>query len=93
MKLTREKLVHLSHLIVDALEREPGARLKLARNEVRLKVVDGLRDIMKIEDEIDAAIRRKISSQRRDIPEGSREWDVLYRKYYEEEAARFRKLR
>ena len=34
---------------------------------------------------IDEAARLKISSQRRIIPEGSMEWDILYRKYYNEE--------
>ena len=41
---------------------------------------------------IDALVRHKIESQKRTIPEGSDEWDVLYRKYYEEEVAKHRKV-
>jgi hypothetical protein len=37
-------------------------------------------------------VRRKIESQKRPIVEGSDEWDVLYRKYYEEEVGRHRKV-
>src|SRR6266540_2059230 len=41
---------------------------------------------------IDGLVRRKIETQKRPIVEGSDEWDVLYRKYYEEEVARHRKV-
>ena len=47
---------------------------------------------MRADEAIDALVRRKIESQKRPIPEGSDEWDVLYRKYYEEEVARHRKV-
>ena len=93
MKLTHEKLVHLSHVIVDALEKHPTVELRLEHNEVRLSILNALKDAMKLEDEIEATVRRKITSQRRQIVEGSREWDLLQRKYYEEEAARHRKVR
>lgn len=36
-------------------------------------------------DEIDAAVRRKITSIRRGIVEGSAEWNLLYRRYRDEE--------
>ena len=93
MKLSREKLIHLSHLIVAGLETTPGVKLSRERNDVRLVILDVLHDAMKLEDEIDASVRRKIFSQKREIPEGSREWDILYRKYYEEESAKHRRIR
>lgn len=93
MKLSREKLIHLSHLIVAGLEGTPGVKLQQERNDVRLVILDVLHDAMKLEDEIDATVRRKIMTQKREIPEGSREWDVLYRKYYEEETDKYRKVR
>jgi len=40
---------------------------------------------LKKEEEIDTAARRKIESQKRPIPEGGGEWEILYRKYYDEE--------
>ena len=93
MRLSREKLIHLSHVIVGGLEKTEGVQLLQDRNDVRLTILDVLHDAMRLEDEIDGQVRRKITSQKRDIPEGSREWDILYRKYYEEESARHRRIR
>ena len=93
MKLSREKLIHLSHLIVAGLETAPGIKLLQDRNDVRLVILDVLHDAMKLEDDIDAAVRKKIMTQKKEIPEGSREWDVLYRKYYEEETSKHRHVR
>jgi len=50
-----------------------------------LAVVEILNKWLKKEEAVDAGARRKIESQQRRIPEGSAEWDILYRKYYEEE--------
>ncbi len=55
------------------------------RNTIRLAVVDILMKWLKKEEAVDAAARKKIESQQRKIPEGSAEWEILYRKYYEEE--------
>jgi len=49
-------------------------------------------DEMKTDEAIDAIVRRKIESQKRSIVEGSDEWEVLYRKYYEEEVGRHRRV-
>ena len=43
---------------------------------------------MRIEDEIDTFVRQKIAKLSRRVPEGSREWEILYRKYFEEETAK-----
>ena len=93
MKLSREKLIHLSHILVNGIETAPGVKLVHDRNDVRLAILDILHDAMRLEDEIDAIVRRKIQSQKKEIPEGSRDWDVLYRKYYEEESAKHRRVR
>jgi hypothetical protein len=47
-----------------------------------------LQDLLKEEDAVDAEIRKKISSQKKEVLEGSEEWDLLYRKYYAEEMRR-----
>ena len=52
---------------------------------IRLAVFDILNKWLKKEEAVDMEARRKIESQTRRIPEGSAEWDILYRKYYEEE--------
>ena len=60
--------------------------------EIRGDIVQLISEEMRADEAIDALARRKIESQKRTIVEGSDEWDVLYRKYYEEETAKHRKL-
>jgi hypothetical protein len=58
------------------------------RDTIRQKTVQILQDLLKEEEAVDAEIRKKISSQKKEVLEGSEEWDVLYRKYYAEEMRR-----
>ena len=85
MRLTREKVNLLSHKIAEKLASVDEIEFIEDRNTIRLAVVDILTKWLKKEEEIDKAARHKIESQKRSIPEGSGEWDILYRKYYEEE--------
>ncbi len=93
MKLSHEKQTHLSHVIVKALESAPGVRLRDDRNQVRLKVLDLLRAGLRQDEEIEQRVRGKILAQKRSIPEGGQEWDILFRKYYEEELNKIRGFR
>ena len=90
MKLSHEKTTHLSHIITRALESASGVLMMRDRNEVRLRVVDLLRAEMRKDEEIEVRVRAKITAQKRNIPEGSPEWDILFRKYYEEEVGKLR---
>ena len=85
MRLTREKVNLLSHQISDKLASLDPVEFIEDRNTIRLAVVDILMKWLKKEEEIDKAARHKIEAQKRGIPEGSAEWEILYRKYYEEE--------
>lgn len=85
MRLTREKINVLSHQITERLAASDEIEFIEDRNTIRLAVVDILTKWLKKEELVDAAARKKIESQQRRIPEGSAEWDILYRKYYEEE--------
>jgi len=58
------------------------------RDTIRQQIVQILQNLLKEEEKVDAGVRRKISSQKREILEGSEEWDILYRKYYGEEMKR-----
>jgi hypothetical protein len=55
------------------------------RNTIRLEVRKIMEDLLNKEERIDQSARQKIESQKRTILEGSQEWDILYRKYYQEE--------
>jgi hypothetical protein len=85
MKLSRDKIIDMSHKIVPALRRARSVRLKKPPNEVRLELVREITEILQIEEKVDRAARDKIRSQKREIPEGSEEWDLLLRRYYAEE--------
>ena len=92
MRLSREKILRLSHLIHDYLDQDDPVEYSADPQEIRQQIVKMISDEMKADEAIDALVRRKIETQKRVIVEGSDEWEVLYRKYYEEETARHRKV-
>lgn len=88
MSLTEGQLSHLAHRALDAFKRAGGQ----VRNE-RLALAEAknvLQSSLDRDPRIDGDVRRRILSQQRRPPEGSAEWDVLYRQYYEQERARRR---
>ena len=92
MKLSREKILRLSHLILDHLNHDEEVEFYAEPQVIRQEVVRLISEEMRADEAIDAIVRRKIESQKRPILEGSDEWEVLYRKYYEEEMARHRRV-
>jgi hypothetical protein len=86
MKLSRDKVTDISHKIVEMLRKSRDLRLKNKdSNAVRLEILRVMTDLLLAEDKVDRAARQKIRSQKREIPEGSEEWDLLHRRYYSEE--------
>jgi uncharacterized protein len=85
MKLSRDKINDMSHKIVVALRKAHELRLRKDPNEVRLEIVRDMTGILTAEEKVDRTARQKIRSQKREIPEGSEEWDLLHRRYYAEE--------
>ena len=86
MKLSRDKVTDMSHKLVESLRKSHDLRLKNKdSNAVRLEIVRLITDLLLAEDKVDRAARLKIRSQKREIPEGSEEWDLLHRRYYSEE--------
>src|ERR1051325_4730662 len=86
MKLSRDKVTDVSHKIVDMLRKSHDLRLKNKdSNAVRLEIVRLMTELLQAEDKVDRVARQKIRSQKREIPEGTEEWDLLHRKYYSEE--------
>ena len=85
MRISREKINKLAHAVADALAETDSVDFIEDRNTIRLEARRILEGLMAEEAKIDAAARQKIENQRRTILEGSQEWDILYRKYYNEE--------
>ena len=88
MSLSREKVNHLSQLIVRGLEEMPGVTLRMPSNTVRLQIVSAIQEALRLEEEVDFAVRQTLASYTRKVVEGSREWDVMYQKLYELELAK-----
>jgi hypothetical protein len=86
MKLSRDKVTDISHKLVDMLKKSRELRLKNKdTNAVRLEIVRVMTDLLTAEEKVDRAARQKIRTQKREIPEGTEEWDLLHRRYYSEE--------
>ncbi len=88
MRLSREKIVLLSHAVTEVLVASDEVEFIEDRDTIRQEIVQILQNVLKEEEQVDAEVRRKIGSQKREILEGSEEWDILYRKYYGEELKR-----
>lgn len=88
MRISREKIVRLSHQIMDVLVASDDVEFIEDRDTIRQRIVILLTNSLREEEKADAEVRKKISSQKKEILEGSEEWDVVYRKYYTEEMRR-----
>jgi uncharacterized protein len=84
MRLTREKTVRLSHRVIDALVASPEVDFVEDRDTIRLEIVNIFTALLKQEETVDAEVRAKIASQKKEILEGSEEYHILYGKYYAE---------
>jgi hypothetical protein len=85
MRLSQDKVNKLAHTVMDALRASDEVDFIEDPNTIRQEARKLLIELFMAETKIDAAARQKIESQKRIIPEGSQEWDILYRKYYNEE--------
>ena len=85
MRVSRDKVNKLAHVITDAVADMDSVDFIEDRNTIRLEVRKILEELLMQEARIDQEARRKIESQRKTIIEGSEEWTILYRKYYNDE--------
>jgi len=85
VRISRDKVNKVAHVVTDALADLNEVEFVEDRNTLRLEVRKILEDLLNQEEKIDKSARQKIESQKRTILEGSQEWDILYRKYYNEE--------
>jgi len=85
VRISRDKLNKLAHTVADTLAEIPECDFLEDRNTIRQEARKALTKLLTDEMKLDAAARQKIASQRKIIVEGSQEWDILYRKYYNDE--------
>ena len=84
MKLTHEKTIKLSHDIITAIMALDEVEIFDEPNNIRQEIVKILNDLMREEEQLEESVRNQIVSQKRTIPEGSAEWEILHRKYYQD---------
>jgi hypothetical protein len=85
MKLSRDKINDISHKIVAELRKSRDFRVKRPPNDVRLELVKVFTELLVTEEKVDRAARTKIRTQKREISEGTEEWELLHKRYYAEE--------
>lgn len=85
MRISRDKLNKLAHTVADTLAEIPECDFLEDRNTIRQEARKALEKLLADELKLDQGARQKIASQRKIIVEGSQEWDILYRKYYNDE--------
>ena len=85
MKMSHEKIIQVSHRIMGAVEALDEVEIFEEPNAIRQEIVKILTDLMHEEEKIGETVKTRIISQKRTIPEGSGEWEILYRKYYNDE--------
>jgi len=91
-RLSREKINYLSRQVLNVLEKDDQVDFLDDPNEIRLIIVKAIEEEMKLYEAIDKKAIDKIQSQKKAIEEGGREWEILYRKYYNDELAKLGKL-
>jgi hypothetical protein len=85
MRINRDKLNKLAHTVADTLAEIEEVGFLEDRNTIRQEARKALEDLLTQEAKIDTAARLKIANQKKIIQEGSQEWEILYRKYYNDE--------
>ena len=85
MRINRDKLNKLAHTVADTLAEIDQVGFLEDRNTIRQEARKALETLLTDEARIDQAARLKIANQRKIIMEGSQEWEILYRKYYNDE--------
>ena len=83
MRMSRERIFHLTDLIMKELGASPAVHVKNPE-EMRPEIMRALTEESKLEESIDSEVRKILGSYSRALPEGSREWEVLYDKTREE---------
>ncbi|MBN1271733.1 MAG: DUF507 family protein [Candidatus Aminicenantes bacterium] len=91
-RLSREKINFLARRILDSLFENDQIEFLDEPNEIRLNIVRSIEDELKLYESLEKKAIEKIHSQKKAVEEGSREWEILFRKYYNEELTKLGKI-
>ena len=88
MMLSDEKITHMSHVLLRELKKQGLIDTLEDEGKIRRQIRRSIVEELKLGEEIDEAVRRKINSMSKKLAEGSPEWEVLYKKFFKEEEKR-----
>ena len=91
MMLSEDKISHLSHLVLQGLEKDPDVERKGSSTEILRLIKRTVHAELQLDEEIGEIVRKKLASYSRKIVEGSPEWDALYHKTFSEEMKKRRR--
>jgi hypothetical protein len=92
LKLSKNRVNFLTKLIVDYIENSDEIDYTDDIGNIRFKIYHLILDELKVFEDIETMAREKIISQKKNIPDGSREWEILFRKYTGEELTKLGKV-
>lgn len=85
MMLSEEKITHLSHVLLKGLFDGDIIDISEDEGKIRREIKRIIVSELKVGEDIDIAVRKKLQSFSKKLAEGSPEWEVLYRKFFKEE--------
>ena len=85
MILSDDKISHLSHILLNSLREKKLIEMIMDESKIRREIKRTIVSELKIGEEIDSIIRKKLQSFSRKLVEGSPEWEILYKKFFKEE--------
>ena len=92
LKLSRNKVNCLASLLVNYLENNEEIDYVEDIGNIRMKIFHLIMDELRLFEQIEEISRERIKTQKRNLPEGSMEWDILFRKYASEELNKLGKI-
>jgi hypothetical protein len=87
MHISEDRISHLAHKIVEKLWRDDLADFP---DEARAlgAIKSAIAAYFSVAEEVDQAVRNKLASYTQSKVPGSRDWEILYQKFYREEMAK-----
>jgi hypothetical protein len=82
--ISEDRQSHLAHLVTDGVWEDD--LVDFTDDDQALRAAKkAIAEFVKEDEDVDSKARAKVASLKRNVVEGSPEWDILYKKYYEEE--------
>ena len=82
MRISNDKVNHISKLIINDLEKRDEFDYKTDLNDVRLRIAKVMKSFLQIEDQADEGARKICASYSRKLREGTDEWDMCFHGEY-----------